>query len=115
MYTHYVYKIYMYKCVYVDTLIYTHTYMHIYSKRERESIFYEMRFLESERLKGPLIVFLLAVTADVRSHHDLPNNGNTLFQKAQATNNQPLWQNAILMVVVLSTPPKNEGNLGAMA
>lgn len=45
----------------------------------------------------------LAITVDVRLYHDLQNNGNTLFQKAQATNKQHLWQNAILMVVFLST------------
>jgi len=50
--------------------------------------------------------FLLATTADVRSYHDLPNNENTLFQNAQATNKQHLWQNAILMIADLSTPPK---------
>lgn len=65
-----------------------------------------MWFLKSEWLKGPVTVFLLAITADVRSYHDLPSNGNTRFQKAEGTNKQCLWQNAILLDVALLSPLK---------
>lgn len=58
-----------------------------------------MWFLESQWLKGPMIVFLRAIPADVRSDRDLPNTGNTLLQKAQH-----LWPNAVLMVVLLPSP-----------